>query len=168
MHENENCEHVLLISTSPLFEMVTLSTIWCHEGIANRKASISEVVAILGDSKVFTVSIFKDLGISCTALLDTKQADKFEIKIRGSKYILCDSTFAIVVMSSCLSLDICMKMRTVNGTTTVFEISGFSRISFGVCSAGNGCRKGIQPQGGITPCGCAITGVTSVTGSHRY
>ena len=30
------------------------------------------------------------------------------------------------------------------------------------------CRKGIQPQGGLTPCGCAITGVTSVTGSHRY
>ena len=28
------------------------------------------------------------------------------------------------------------------------------------------CRKGIQPQGGLTPCGCAITGVTSVTGSH--
>ena len=30
------------------------------------------------------------------------------------------------------------------------------------------CRKGIQPQGGLTPCGCAITGVTSITGSHTY
>ena len=104
---------------SPLFEMVTLSTIWCHEDIANRKSCISKVVAILWDSKVFTVSIFKDPGISSTALPAAKQVDKFEIEIRGSKYILCDSTFVISITSSCLSLDICMEMRTINGTTAV-------------------------------------------------
>jgi hypothetical protein len=57
---------------TPLFEMVALSTVWCHEGITNWKPSISKIVAILGDSKVLLASIFKNPGISCTALPPTK------------------------------------------------------------------------------------------------